>query len=139
MPNEPFLLNKTAYPVNLVCFSMMSVSLSARKTAGDGYAGSCTTDKVTFILSTPEYICSLNEYLVFMIFLADFRAWGHLRYLTPFHNDVLLVDGKQNHFYTESFIDRQPETLGKVQTVPGGGTPHMKGVGMLVGNFELNP
>ena len=21
---------------------------------------------------------------------------------------------------------------------PGGGTPHMKGVGMLVGNFELN-
>ena len=21
----------------------------------------------------------------------------------------------------------------------GGGTPHMKGVGMLVGNFELNP
>ena len=22
---------------------------------------------------------------------------------------------------------------------PGGGTPHMKGVGMLVGNFELNP
>ena len=34
--NEPFLLNKTAYPVNLVCFSIMSVSLSARKTAGDG-------------------------------------------------------------------------------------------------------
>ena len=22
---------------------------------------------------------------------------------------------------------------------PGGGAPHMKGVGMLVGNFELNP
>ena len=22
---------------------------------------------------------------------------------------------------------------------PGGGTPHMKGAGMLVGNFELNP
>ena len=22
---------------------------------------------------------------------------------------------------------------------PGGGNPHMKGVGMLVGNFELNP
>ena len=22
---------------------------------------------------------------------------------------------------------------------PGGGTPHMKGVGMLVENFELNP
>ena len=22
---------------------------------------------------------------------------------------------------------------------PGGGTPYMKGVGMLVGNFELNP
>ena len=22
---------------------------------------------------------------------------------------------------------------------PPGGTPHMKGVGMLVGNFELNP
>ena len=22
---------------------------------------------------------------------------------------------------------------------PGGGTSHMKGVGMLVGNFELNP
>ena len=22
---------------------------------------------------------------------------------------------------------------------PGGGTPHTKGVGMLVGNFELNP
>ena len=22
---------------------------------------------------------------------------------------------------------------------PGEGTPHMKGVGMLVGNFELNP
>ena len=21
----------------------------------------------------------------------------------------------------------------------GGGTPHMKGLGMLVGNFELNP
>ena len=21
----------------------------------------------------------------------------------------------------------------------GGGTPHMKGVGMLIGNFELNP
>ena len=21
----------------------------------------------------------------------------------------------------------------------GGGTPHMKGVGMVVGNFELNP
>ena len=21
----------------------------------------------------------------------------------------------------------------------GGGTPHMKGMGMLVGNFELNP
>ena len=96
--NEPFLLNKTAYPVNLVCFSMMSLSLSARKTAGVGYVGSCTTDKVTFILSTLEYICSLNEYLVFMIFLADFRAWGHLRYLTPFHNDVLLVDGKQNRF-----------------------------------------
>ena len=72
-----------------------------------------------------------------MIFLADFRAWGHLRYLTPFHNDVLLVDGKQNHFYTESFIARQPETQGKVQAVPGGGggTPHIKGVGMLVGNF----
>ena len=36
VPNEPFLLNKTAYPVNPVCFSMMSVSLSARKTASDG-------------------------------------------------------------------------------------------------------
>ena len=23
--------------------------------------------------------------------------------------------------------------------IPGGGTPHMKGVGILVGNFELNP
>ena len=23
--------------------------------------------------------------------------------------------------------------------IPGGGTPLMKGVGMLVGNFELNP
>ena len=23
--------------------------------------------------------------------------------------------------------------------VGGGGTPHMKGLGMLVGNFELNP
>ena len=23
--------------------------------------------------------------------------------------------------------------------IPGGETPHMKGVGMLVGNFELNP
>ena len=56
-----------------------------------------------------------------MIFLADFRAWGHLRYLTPFHNDVLLVDGKQNHFYIESLIARQPETQGKVQAVPGGG------------------
>ena len=22
---------------------------------------------------------------------------------------------------------------------PGGGTPHIKGVGILVGNFELNP
>ena len=22
---------------------------------------------------------------------------------------------------------------------PGGGTPHMKGAGMLVGDFELNP
>lgn len=73
-----------------------------------GQAGSCTTDKVAFILSTIEYICSLNEYLVFMTFLADFRAWGHLWYLTPFHNDVLLVDGKQNRFYTESFIARQP-------------------------------
>ena len=56
-----------------------------------------------------------------MIFLADFRAWGHLRYLTPFHNDVLLVDGKQNHFYIESLIARQRETQGKVQAVPGGG------------------
>ena len=28
----------------------------------------------------------------------------------------------------------------KVGVQPGGGgTPHMKGVGMLVGNFELNP
>ena len=24
-------------------------------------------------------------------------------------------------------------------SMPGGGSPHMKGVGMLVGNFELNP
>ena len=45
-----------------------------------------------------------------MIFLADFRAWGHLWYLTPFHNDVLLVDGKQNRFYIKSFIAIQPET-----------------------------
>ena len=27
----------------------------------------------------------------------------------------------------------------KVGSTGGGGTPHMKGVGMLVGNFELNP
>lgn len=78
-----------------------------------GQAGSWTMDKVAFILSTLEYICSLNEYLVFMIFLADFRAWGHLWYLTPFHNDVLLVDGKQSRFYTESFIAIQPETQEK--------------------------
>ena len=25
------------------------------------------------------------------------------------------------------------------ETRPGGGTPHMKWVGMLVGNFDLNP
>ena len=33
------------------------------------------------------------------------------------------------------------QTLKKVNNAqnPGGGTPHMKGVGMLVGNFELNP
>ena len=31
------------------------------------------------------------------------------------------------------FSDEHPVTRG------GGGTPHMKGVGMLVGNFELNP
>ena len=30
------------------------------------------------------------------------------------------------------FSDEHPVTR-------GGGTPHMKGVGMLVGNFELNP
>ena len=48
-----------------------------------------------------------------MIFLADFRAWRHLWYLTPFHNDVLLVDGKQN----ESFIARQPEAQEKVLAV----------------------
>ena len=36
VPNKPILLNNTAYPMNqLVCFSMMSVTLSARKTAGD--------------------------------------------------------------------------------------------------------
>ena len=27
----------------------------------------------------------------------------------------------------------------EVYCYPGGGTPHMKGVGMLVGNFELIP
>ena len=26
-----------------------------------------------------------------------------------------------------------------IENDPRGGTPHMKGVGMLVGNFELNP
>lgn len=49
-----------------------------------------------------------------MIFLADFRAWGHFWYLTPFHNGVLLVDGKQNRCYTEPFIARQAETQEKV-------------------------
>ena len=27
----------------------------------------------------------------------------------------------------------------RTETCRGGGTPHMKGVGMLVGTFELNP
>ena len=31
-------------------------------------------------------------------------------------------------------------TLPMAPLVPrGGGTPHIKGVGMLIGNFELNP
>ena len=30
-------------------------------------------------------------------------------------------------------------SLVEIYCYPGGGTPHMKGVGMLVGNFELNP
>lgn len=96
--NEPFLLNKTAYPVNLVCFSIMSVSLSPRKTASDGSSRKLYNGQsCVYLVNTLMYLL-LNEYLVFMIFLADFRAWGHLRYLTPFHNDVLLVDGKQNRF-----------------------------------------
>ena len=40
-----------------------------------------------------------------------------------------------------SFLNELIERLGAVSSVrPGeGGTPRMKGVGMLVGNFELNP
>ena len=33
----------------------------------------------------------------------------------------------------------RPLSKDKGRAPPGGGTPHMKGVGMLVGNFELNP
>ena len=38
-------------------------------------------------------------------------------------------------------IDHRKKTFRfyDVYFVPGGWTPHMKGVGMLVGNFELNP
>ena len=39
---------------------------------------------------------------------------------------------------TEIFGNPGRKVNGKV-TFPGGGAPHMKGVGMLVGNFELNP
>ena len=31
------------------------------------------------------------------------------------------------------------ESKFKQEPITPGGTPHMKGVGMLVGNFELNP
>ena len=51
------------------------------------------------------------------------------------------------HFSNNQFISRILEgsawptlTVKNVEeNSPGGGTPHMKGVGMLVGNFELNP
>ena len=39
---------------------------------------------------------------------------------------------------TDSFGNPGWKVNGKV-TFPGGEAPHMKGVGMLVGNFELNP
>ena len=38
--------------------------------------------------------------------------------------------------YDEPLLSGQPPFSGHLG---GGGTPHMKGVGMLVGNFELNP
>ena len=36
------------------------------------------------------------------------------------------------------FLPRRHSSKKQVK-IPGGGTPHMKGVGKLVGNFELKP
>ena len=40
--------------------------------------------------------------------------------------------------YDEPLLSSQPPLSGHPEG-EGGRTPHMKGVGMLVGNFELNP
>ena len=36
-------------------------------------------------------------------------------------------------------MTRMHESCSPREVGGGGGTPHMKGLGMLVGNFELNP
>ena len=38
-----------------------------------------------------------------------------------------------------AYPDRQTTLLFDLLSLIPGGTPHMKGVGMLVGNFALNP
>ena len=52
------------------------------------------------------------------------------------------TEGSQDRL-TWSCWELASEVVDKLSMIdalnPGGGTPHMKGVGMLVGNFELNP
>ena len=51
----------------------------------------------------------------------------------PIYNKLISLEqrwGKNRHPLRQ---ERETNSL------QGGGTPHMKGVGMLVGNFEFNP
>ena len=66
------------------------------------------------------------------------RLCDHIPYILPLvcfdmsgiSCRLLLVPGSFQYLHMKAGIPTER---------PGGGTPHMKGVEMLVGNFELNP
>ena len=79
------------------------------------------------------YICNTNDFFFRNIHFHDFSLKNYLnRY------------AKQNKSGSESSVSclKQSSEMSDFclkQGLKPGGTPHMKGVGMLVGNFELNP
>ena len=52
----------------------------------------------------------------------------------------VFIQGLEGYFRDPQFDQTTVRDSGKRKiSCPGGGAPHMKGVGMLVRNFELNP